>query len=136
MGFPSARSIATTRREPGNGQAVNNSSIRRMRARSLSLAAGGGRYRPRSGKAEQPALPADRQLGVVTLDELAAVRTHLPDLLAKKSRSTINCPDLGVQTLNLALVLARTLATGLEGPQRLFLKPASSRRKSGSDETW
>jgi len=42
-GSPSAFSIAVIRREPRNGQAVNSSSIRRIRARSLSLAGRGGR---------------------------------------------------------------------------------------------
>jgi hypothetical protein len=40
---PSARSIAAIRREPRNGHAVNNSSIRRVSARSSSLAGRGGR---------------------------------------------------------------------------------------------
>jgi hypothetical protein len=40
---PSAFSIAVIRREPRNGQAVNSSSIRRIRAGSLSLAGHGGR---------------------------------------------------------------------------------------------
>jgi hypothetical protein len=35
---PSARTIAVMRREPRKGQAVNNSSIRRISAASLSLA--------------------------------------------------------------------------------------------------
>jgi hypothetical protein len=35
---PSVRSIAVIRREPKNGQAVNISSSRRIRPRSLSLA--------------------------------------------------------------------------------------------------
>jgi hypothetical protein len=39
-GYPAARSIAAIRREPRNGQAV---SIRRISARSLSLAGRGGR---------------------------------------------------------------------------------------------
>jgi hypothetical protein len=44
MEGPCARSIAVTRRDPRNGQVVNNSSIRRIRARSpSSFAAGGGR---------------------------------------------------------------------------------------------
>jgi hypothetical protein len=43
MQWLSARSIAAIRREPRNGQAVNNSSIRRISARSLSLAGAGGR---------------------------------------------------------------------------------------------
>ena len=42
-GRPSARNIATIRREPRNGHAVNSSSIRRISARSSSLAGGGGR---------------------------------------------------------------------------------------------
>jgi hypothetical protein len=43
---PSARSIAITRREPRNGQAVNSSSRRRISARSLLLAGRSGRYTP------------------------------------------------------------------------------------------
>ena len=43
MAYPCPRSIAVIRREPRNGQAVNSSSIRRIKARSLSLAGGGGR---------------------------------------------------------------------------------------------
>jgi hypothetical protein len=48
-----------------------------------------------TGNAEQPALPADRQHPALAIDELAAVRgAHLPDLLAKKSRSTMSWPIL------------------------------------------
>jgi len=39
---PSTRSISAIRREPRNGQAVNSSSIRRITARSFSLAGGSG----------------------------------------------------------------------------------------------
>jgi hypothetical protein len=43
--------------------------------------------------AQELALPADRQRPVAAIDERAAVRSaHLPDLLAKKSRSTISSP--------------------------------------------
>jgi hypothetical protein len=43
---PSARSIAVSRREPRNGQAMNSASIRRISARSPSSLAGAGRYTP------------------------------------------------------------------------------------------
>jgi hypothetical protein len=43
MACPSVRSIATIRREPRNGQAVNSSSIRRISPRLLSFAGCGGR---------------------------------------------------------------------------------------------
>ncbi len=44
-------------------------------------------------QAQQCALPSDRQLAVRRTEQRSAVRrAHLPDLLAKKSRSTDNCP--------------------------------------------
>src|SRR5438270_13368341 len=50
---------------------------------------------PRAGKAQKPALSTDREPAVLAIDERASVRcAHLPDLLAKKSRSTVNCPIL------------------------------------------
>src|SRR5579875_2713244 len=58
----------------------------------------GARRRPIDAgacKAEQRALPAHRQRAVLAVDELAAVRgAHRPDLLAKKSRSTMSWPIL------------------------------------------
>jgi Patatin-like phospholipase len=58
----------------------------------------GGRGRSvqaRSCNAGQLALPADRHRAVLAVDEPTAVRgAHLPDLLAKKSRSTMSCPIL------------------------------------------
>ena len=85
-GSPSAFSIAAIRREPRNGQAVNSSSIRRIRARSLTLA---GR-RPQSVRCQATCTPADRQRLVGAIEHSSTVRrAHLPDLRAKKSRSTV-----------------------------------------------
>src|SRR4029077_7467205 len=48
-----------------------------------------------AGEAEQLALLANRRLAMSAIDERPTIRdAHLPDLLAKKSRSTVNCPIL------------------------------------------
>jgi hypothetical protein len=56
------------------------------------------RWRPvhvRTRNPEQLTLPADRQRWMRAVEPCSAVRNaHLPDLFAKKSRSTINCPIL------------------------------------------
>jgi len=91
---PTARSSAVIRREPRKGQAANSSSaphqgevvvVRRPR-RPINA---------RARKAQERALPPDRQPAVIAIDERSAVRrAHLPDLRAKKSRSTISSPIL------------------------------------------
>src|SRR5579883_940018 len=84
--WPSARNSAVRRREPRNGHAAYSSSSRRIGGTRRAIQAG-------ARNAQQRALSADRQLLVLAVDELAAVRgAHLPDLLAKKSRSTMSCP--------------------------------------------
>src|SRR5947199_2471248 len=72
---------------------------------------------------EQRALPADRQRTRLTVNELSAVRTpHLPDLLAKKSRSTSELANLGMQTIDLALTVGRAVTiSGLESLRCLKL---------------
>src|SRR5262249_44984181 len=50
---------------------------------------------PRAGNLQQHALPAHRQSAMTPIHERSPVRSaHLPDLLAKKSRSTISSPIL------------------------------------------
>jgi hypothetical protein len=47
----------------------------------------------RARQSQQTALPADRQIGMLTVEQGSAVRNaHLPDLRAKKSRSTTSSP--------------------------------------------
>ena len=122
---PSARSIAVIRREPRKGQAVNSSSIRRISARVVVV---GRLARPvdaRARHAEQRALPPNRQRLVGAVEHRSAVRrAHLPDLLAKKSRSTVSCADLGVQPLDLPLMrrLGVPPDARVEGARRLILK--------------
>src|SRR5262249_54527414 len=49
----------------------------------------------RSRNAQQLALPADRSTLMIALHPSSPIRrAHLPALLAKKSRSTVNCPIL------------------------------------------
>src|ERR1700719_510146 len=75
-----------------------------------------------SRNTQQLALAADRQPAVISINERAAVRgADLPDLFAKKSRSTMSWPILAVQLLDLPLTIRRTLAiAALECPRRLI----------------
>jgi len=50
---------------------------------------------PGSAQRKQLALPSDRQIGMIAVEQNFPVRlAHRPDLLDKKSRSTVNCPIL------------------------------------------
>jgi len=54
-----------------------------------------GPVNPGAGQAQQGALPAHRQHRVVAVEHRSAVRrAHRPDLLDKKSRSTVSWPIL------------------------------------------
>ena len=60
---------------------------------------------------------------VSAIEQRSAVRrAHLPDLLAKKSRSTVSCADLGVQLLDLALAACLGIVAnpGVKRPRRLL----------------
>jgi hypothetical protein len=77
----------------------------------------GGARRPvdtRPRNAQKPALPAHRQRTVVAVEQRPAVRgAHLPDLLAKKSRSTVSWPILA---WSFSISRSRTLSSSRPMP--------------------
>jgi hypothetical protein len=81
-----------------------------------------GPVHARPGDPQQIALPADRQIGMVAIEQRSPVRNaHLPDLRAKKSRSTTSSPILACRRS-----ISRSRSGGgrpaLERPCRLVLK--------------
>src|SRR4029077_9559076 len=78
---------------------------------------------PRARDAKQHALPADRQRLVGAIEHSSTVRrAHLPDLRAKKSRSTVSCPILAC-----SFSISRSRVSSLSRPT-----PASKARAACS----
>jgi hypothetical protein len=79
---------------------------------------------------------ADRQRLVGAIEHSSTVRrSHLPDLRAKKSRSTVNCPILACSfSISRSRVASLSRPTPASSARPLVPAVASSRHRSGSGE--
>jgi hypothetical protein len=110
FGAQHRRHSARTEKRPGSEQVVYPPHQRRVVVVGLLA-------RPvdtRARHAQKRALPPNRQRFVGAVEHRSAVRrAHLPDLRAKKSRSTVSCP---------ILACSRSISHSCEGARRLILK--------------
>src|SRR6266540_1986691 len=128
--------MTVIRREPRNGQAVNNASIRRISARSSSSFAGAGRYTP------ERAIPSRRHCPLIEISgwprSSIALRSEV--LIARTSALKKSSPPSTARSWRAAsrspVRAPRPRRCRRRGRRPAPRSPAaaSSRHKSGSDE--